>query len=110
MKFFTLFVKISLYFSLLVTNALSAQKYDLVIKNGRVIDGSGNPWFAADVAIKAGKIAGIGFFQVSEGAKVIDAKNQIICPGFIDVHTHVEEALQKLPTADNFIYDGIYYY
>lgn len=40
-----------------------AQKYDIVIKNGRVVDGSGNPWFAADVAVKNGKIAGIGFFK-----------------------------------------------
>ena len=107
MKYFTLIFNFKLYFLLLIANAAFAQKYDLIIKNGRVIDGSGNPWYAADVAIKSGKIAGIGFFQTIEGAKIIDAKNQIICPGFIDVHTHVEEALQKLPTADNFIYDGV---
>lgn len=107
MKYFTSIIKTKLYFLLFIANCGFAQKYDIVIKNGRVIDGSGNPWFAADVAIKSGKIAGIGFFQTIEGAKVIDAKNQIICPGFIDVHTHVEEAIQKLPTADNFIYDGV---
>lgn len=107
MKIFTSIIKTKLYLLLFIVNSAFAQKYDIVIKNGRVIDGSGNPWFAADVAIQSGKIAGIGFFQTSEGAKVIDAKNQIICPGFIDVHTHVEDALQKLPTADNFIYDGV---
>ena len=107
MKYFTSIIKPKLYLLLFIANSLFAQKYDIVIKNGRVIDGSGNPWFAADVAIKSGKIAGIGFFQTSEGEKVIDAKNQIICPGFIDVHTHVEDGLQKLPTADNFIYDGV---
>ncbi|WP_435357168.1 N-acyl-D-amino-acid deacylase family protein [Emticicia sp. SJ17W-69] len=107
MKIFTSIIKTKIFLLLFIVNSAFAQKYDLVIKNGRVIDGSGNPWFAADVAIKSGKIAGIGFFQTSEGAKVIDAKNQIICPGFIDVHTHVEDALQKLPTADNFIYDGV---
>ena len=107
MKYFSSITKTKLYFLLLITNCVYAQKYDVVIKNGRVVDGSGNPWFAADVAIKSGKIVGIGFFQTSEAVKVIDAKNQIICPGFIDVHTHVEDGLQKLPTADNFIYDGV---
>lgn len=107
MKIFTSIIKTKLYLLLFIANSVFAQKYDIVIKNGRVIDGSGNPWFAADLAIKSGKIAGIGFFQVNEGAKMIDAKNRIICPGFIDVHTHVEDALQKLPTADNFIYDGV---
>ncbi len=96
-----------LFFFLLISSSIYSQKYDIVIKNGRVIDGSGNPWFAADIAVKSGKIAGIGFFKISEGVKIVDAKNQIICPGFIDVHTHVEDALQKLPTADNFIYDGV---
>ena len=91
----------------LFTNCTFAQKYDIIIKNGRVIDGSGNPWTASDVAIKNGKIASIGTFQTGDATKIIDAKNQIVCPGFIDVHTHVEDALQKLPTADNFIYDGV---
>ncbi|WP_064197377.1 MULTISPECIES: amidohydrolase family protein [Emticicia] len=84
-----------------------AQQYDIVIKNGRVIDGSGNPWFLADVGIKGGKITAIGSLKTSEAVKTIDAKNQIVCPGFIDVHTHVEDAIQKLPTAENFIYDGV---
>jgi N-acyl-D-amino-acid deacylase len=107
MKYFTSTITNKLFFLLLIANGVFAQKYDLVIKNGRVIDGSGNPWFAADIAIKSGKIAGIGFFQTSEATTVIDAKNQIICPGFIDVHTHVEGGLQASPTADNFIYDGV---
>jgi N-acyl-D-amino-acid deacylase len=103
--------KNKLLFLLLIGNCTSfsifAQKYDLVIKNGHVIDGSGNPWFAADIAIKNGKIAGIGFYQINDALQIIDAQKQIISPGFIDVHTHVEDAIQKLPTADNFIYDGV---
>ena len=94
-------------FFLTVPFASFAQKYDTVIKNGRIIDGSGNPWFSADVGIKNGQIAFIGVIEASNATKVIDAKNQIVCPGFIDVHTHVEDAIQKLPTADNFIYDGV---
>jgi len=96
-----------LFFSFSVSFNLFAQKHDTVIKNGRIIDGSGNPWFSADIGIKDGQIAYIGFIQASDATKVIDAKNQIVCPGFIDVHTHVEDAIEKLPTADNFIYDGV---
>jgi N-acyl-D-amino-acid deacylase len=96
-----------LFFSFSVSCTLFAQKYDTVIKNGRIIDGSGNPWFSADIGIKNSQIAHIGFIQASDATKVINAKNQIVCPGFIDVHTHVEDVIQKLPTADNFIYDGV---
>ncbi len=84
-----------------------AQTYDLVIRNGRVIDGSGNPWQRADVGIQNGKIARIGIIPAAEGRAVIDAKNQIVAPGFIDVHTHVEGDLEVRPGAENFIYDGV---
>ncbi|WP_337045087.1 N-acyl-D-amino-acid deacylase family protein [Emticicia sp. 17c] len=84
-----------------------AQQYDLIIKNGRIVDGSGNPWYVSDVAIKDGKVAAIGFFQTNAATQIIDAKNQIVCPGFIDVHTHVEEGIRAVPTADNFIHDGV---
>jgi len=84
-----------------------AQTYDLVIRNGRVVDGSGNPWQRADVGIQNGKIVRIGVIAASEGKAVIDAKNQIVAPGFIDVHTHVEGDLETRPGAENFIYDGV---
>lgn len=84
-----------------------AQQYDVIIKNGRIVDGSGNPWYTSDIAIKSGKIVGIGIFQTNEGRQVIDAKNLIVCPGFIDVHTHVEDGIKTVSTADNFIHDGV---
>lgn len=84
-----------------------SQSYDLVIRNGRVVDGSGNPWYRADVGIQNGKITRIGTIPASEGRAVIDAKNQIVAPGFIDVHTHVEGDLEVRPGAENFIYDGV---
>lgn len=84
-----------------------AQTYDLVIRNGRVVDGSGNPWQRADVGIQNGKIVRIGIIPAAEGRAVIDAKNQIVAPGFIDVHTHVEGDLEVRPGAENFIYDGV---
>lgn len=86
---------------------LQAQSYDLIIRNGRVVDGSGNPWYRADVGITNGKIVRIGAIPASEGRAVIDAKGQIVAPGFIDVHAHVEGDLERQPGAENFIYDGV---
>src|SRR5262245_40173098 len=80
--------------------------YDLVITNARVVDGSGNPWFRADVGVRAGKIARIGRINPSDARQTIDAKGQILAPGFIDVHTHVE-SIYSLPAAENFIRMGV---
>jgi N-acyl-D-aspartate/D-glutamate deacylase len=66
------------------------QPYDLVITNARIVDDSGNPWFRADVGIKDGRIARIGRVAASQAAQTIDAREQILAPGFVDVHTHVE--------------------
>jgi N-acyl-D-amino-acid deacylase len=80
--------------------------YDLVIKNARVVDGTGNPWFRADVAVREGRIARIGRIADDEARKVVDARNQIVAPGFIDVHTHVEN-IYNLPAAENFVRMGV---
>lgn len=87
---------------------LSAQtNVDILIKNGRLLDGTGNSWKYGDVAIKNGKIYQLGNFNNISASKIIDAKGMIVCPGFIDVHTHIEGDELKTPTADNFIYDGV---
>ncbi len=80
--------------------------YDLVVVNGRIIDGTGNPWFRADVGLKDGRIAKIGRINPAEAQTTIDAKNQIVAPGFIDVHTHVE-SIYNLPAAENFVRMGV---
>ncbi|MET0243197.1 MAG: D-aminoacylase [Flavitalea sp.] len=81
--------------------------YDYVIKNGKIIDGSGNSWFYSDVAVKDGKIARIEKNINAGSAVIVDAKGLIVAPGFIDVHTHIEGDEIKTPTADNFILDGV---
>ncbi|MCI0693651.1 D-aminoacylase [candidate division KSB1 bacterium] len=85
----------------------ASSKYELVIKNGRIVDGSGNPWFYADIGIIDGRIAKIGRIDTSDAAQVIDAQNLIVAPGFIDVHAHVENSIMRMPTADNFLMMGV---
>ena len=65
-------------------------EFDLVIKNGMVVDGTRAPRFRSDIGIKNGRIAKIGRIAHHEGAKVVDADGQIVAPGFIDLHTHYD--------------------
>jgi N-acyl-D-amino-acid deacylase len=87
--------------------AFAQQTADIIIKNGRVLDGTGNSWFLADVAIKGGKIFKIGKLNDFKATKTIDAKDLYVTPGFIDVHGHIEEGIIKTPTANNYIHDGV---
>jgi N-acyl-D-amino-acid deacylase len=98
-------MKILLY-SLLCASLAQAQ-YDLLIRNARVLDGSGNPWFRADIAVKDGRIARIGNLAQATAPRIIDAANRIVSPGFLDVHTHVEGVVEKVPRGDNYLLDGV---
>lgn len=84
-----------------------AQDYDLVIRNGRVIDGTGNPWFRADVAVRDGRIAAIGRLAGASAKREIDARERLLTPGFIDVHTHIESTVERFPAGENFLRDGV---
>jgi N-acyl-D-amino-acid deacylase len=86
---------------------LFAQDADILIQNGKIIDGTGNNWYYGAVAIKDGKIVGVGRDIHFTAKKTIDAKGQIIAPGFIDVHTHLEGDEKSDPLAQSFIYDGV---
>jgi N-acyl-D-amino-acid deacylase len=71
--------------------AQPVQRYDLLIRNGRVMDGSGNPWFPADLAIHNGRIVAIGPLSNVQAARVIDASGKYVVPGFIDIHSHADD-------------------
>jgi N-acyl-D-amino-acid deacylase len=89
---------------LLAPSAFS-ETYDIIVRNGRVVDGTGNPAFYADVAIKDGRIHAIG--RVAGDARTdINAKGLIVAPGFIDVHTHADE-IAEMPRAENFPRMGV---
>ncbi len=87
---------------------------DLLITNGRIIDGTGNGWYRGSIAVHQGRILAIyrnspnnTGQQNIRAKKIIDAKQLIVAPGFIDVHTHLEGDETKDPEAKNFIYDGV---
>jgi N-acyl-D-aspartate/D-glutamate deacylase len=81
--------------------------YDLVITNGIVVDGTGLPRRRADVGIKDGRIAAIGFIEPSEGERVIDAEGQVVAPGIVDPHTHYDPQLTFEPYATSSCYHGV---
>ena len=70
-----------------------ASSYDVLIRGGRVVDGSGNPWIRADVAIRGERIAAIGDLSEATAETVIDASGRYVAPGFIDVHSHAGDGL-----------------
>ncbi|MBM4082825.1 MAG: D-aminoacylase, partial [Planctomycetes bacterium] len=78
--------------------------FDILIRNGKVVDGTGNPWQFGDVGIEKGKIAAIGKLSSSTEAKrVLDASGLVVAPGFIDVHTHSDVILLKEPRHESRI-------
>jgi N-acyl-D-amino-acid deacylase len=86
---------------------ITQQTCDILISNGKILDGTGNSWYYGDIAIKSGKILKMGRNINFSAKKTIDAKGMIVAPGFIDVHTHLEEDETKDPEAKSFIYDGV---
>ncbi len=87
--------------------ATSAADFDLIVVGGRIVDGTGNPWFEADIAIRDGRIAEIGKLDPKRAARVVDARGLIVAPGFVDVHTHIEGGITDQPAAENFLQMGV---
>lgn len=91
----------------LITSSAQSQDCDILIINGKIIDGTGNSWYYGNIAVKDGKILKIGRAVNFSAKKIIDAKGFIVSPGFIDVHTHLEGDEHKDPAATSFIMDGV---
>ena len=90
-----------------VAVCLHAADYDILIRNARVVDGTGNPWFRSDVGVRGGRIVEVGLLTGRSAYQTIEADGRILSPGFIDVHTHIEGTVEKVPRADNFLLDGV---
>ncbi|HEY2934604.1 MAG TPA: D-aminoacylase [Acidobacteriota bacterium] len=82
-------------------------EYDILIRNGRILDGAGNPWFRGDVGIRAGIIEAVGLLDRAAARRTIDAAGHVVAPGFIDIHTHARRAILEVPTAENYMRQGV---
>src|SRR6266436_2708391 len=87
--------------------AADAQAYDLVLRNARIVDGTGSPWYRADLAVRGDTIARIAAAITDPGARVIDLGGLAVAPGFIDLHTHAARGIFQVPTADNYVRQGV---
>src|SRR5881397_1166103 len=93
----------------LAAGALRAQTpaYDLIIRNGRIVDGTGSPWYRADLAIRGDTIARIAARIDAPATRVVDVAGNVVAPGFIDPHTHARRGIFDVPTADNYVRQGV---
>jgi N-acyl-D-amino-acid deacylase len=94
-----------------------AQVFDVLIRNGRVLDGTGNPWFPADVGIRDGRIVAVGPLAGAKATRVVDAAGKYVAPGFIDIHSHADDGSRvegglrdadpQIRSAPNLVSQGI---
>ncbi len=91
----------------LVSSAQAQSSYDVIIRNGHIIDGTGSPWYAADLAIQNGRIAKIGNLESAQARRIIDAKGLIVAPGFIDMLGQSEFSILVDPHLPSKIFQGI---
>jgi N-acyl-D-amino-acid deacylase len=81
--------------------------YDLLIKNARIHDGSGNPWSHGEVAVTGDRIEAVGKLGSPAAKRVIDAEGQALAPGFIDIHSHSDVSILEHPGAESKIRQGV---
>lgn len=81
--------------------------YDLIIRKARIVDGRGNPWFQGDVAVSGGRIAAVGRIDTASASRIIDADGLVVCPGFIDMHSHSDLMLLVEPESLPKIMQGV---
>jgi N-acyl-D-amino-acid deacylase len=81
--------------------------FDLLIRNGRVVDGSGLPWFAADVGVTGDRITAVGRLGNASAEQTIDAAGKVVCPGFVDAHVHGDLVLLADPVHEQGVRQGV---
>ena len=88
---------------------LQAQEpaFDLIIRGGHIVDGTGNPWFAGDVGVRGDRIAAVGNLAGAKAGREIDARGLVVAPGFIDMHTHSDQPLLDDGNAESKVREGV---
>jgi N-acyl-D-amino-acid deacylase len=104
-----LVIVLALLLAASLATALSAQTegYDIIIMNGRVVDGTGNPWFYGDVAIRGDRIVKVGRLGPARAKRRIDAHGMVVAPGFIDMLGQSEMSLLIDPRAESKVFQGV---
>jgi dihydroorotase/N-acyl-D-amino-acid deacylase len=89
--------------------ALCAQgnRFDILISGAKIVDGSGSPWFHGDIAIRGDSIAAVGLIPNAEAIIRIDGRGMMVAPGFIDIHSHGRRGINSVPTAENYLREGV---
>src|SRR6476646_4543165 len=102
-------LRLALFVLLLTLTTLHAQTapYDLIIRNGHIIDGTGSPWYSGDIGIRNGRIAAIGFLGAAQATRTIDAHGMVVAPGFIDMLGQSELTILVNPHLPSKIFQGI---
>lgn len=103
----TLSAVMMICFAVVASGAVPEPPYDLVIRNGHIMDGTGSPWYSADVGIRSGRIAAIGNLSRAHSLRTIDAQGMIVAPGFIDMLGQSELSILVDPRLPSKIFQGI---
>src|SRR3989475_8535974 len=104
----SVFLSVILLFGLAPIDAREpAPSFDIVITNGRIIDGTGSPWYSGDIGIRSGKIAAIGNLSAARRARTIDARRMVVATGFIDMLGQSEDTILLDPRLPSKGYQGI---
>lgn len=88
-------------------SATPSVRYDVIIKNARIVDGTGAPWYRGEIAIVGDTIVRLDRKIEGTAGNVIDARDHVVAPGFIDLHTHARRAIFEAPAAENYIRQGV---
>jgi N-acyl-D-aspartate/D-glutamate deacylase len=103
----TALVLFVLIFTLITGVEGQQAEFDLLIRNGRIVDGTGNPSFVNDVGLRDGKIAAIGSLAGARAARMIDANGLAVAPGFIDIHNHSDDTVLEDGDAQSMVHQGV---
>src|SRR5579883_2411019 len=106
-RLFTAVLSALLLFGCAERSGAADPPYDLVIRHGQIIDGSGNPWFHGDVAIRGDRLVAVGRVPDGKARREIDARGLIVAPGFIDMHSHSDFVLLEDGHAQSKIRQGV---
>ena len=92
---------------LCVVPLASSKDFDLLIRGGRIVDGTGGPSYSGDVGIRGGKIAAMGHLEGRTATRIIDATGLAVAPGFVDIHNHSDYTILEDPDAESMVRQGV---